>query len=202
VRSYDLRQIDIPEMAVPFSQSPWPRVEMAVRSAGDPTTLTKTIEEVVSSMESDLPLANIKTMDQIVDDRLAGDRFSTVLYGGFAGLALMLATVGIYGVMAFAVAQRTHEIGLRLALGARRDQVLSLVLREGTALALIGLGLGLGGACLVGRALRSMLYGVKAIDFGVFAVVAITLLASAIVACFLPAWRAARVDPMVALRYE
>jgi putative ABC transport system permease protein len=177
-------------------------VEMAVRSAGDPTTLTKTIEEVVSSMESDLPLANIKTMDQIVDDRLAGDRFSTVLYGGFAGLALMLATVGIYGVMAFAVAQRTHEIGLRLALGARRDQVLSLVLREGTALALIGLGLGLGGACLVGRALRSMLYGVKAIDFGVFAVVAITLLASAIVACFLPAWRAARVDPMVALRYE
>jgi len=202
VRSYDLRQIDIPEMAVPFSQSPWPRVEMAVRSAGDPTTLTKSIEEVVSSMESDLPLANIKTMDQIVDDRLAGDRFSTVLYGGFAGLALMLATVGIYGVMAFAVAQRTHEIGLRLALGARRDQVLSLVLREGTALALIGLGLGLGGACLVGRALRSMLYGVKAIDFGVFAVVAITLLASAIVACFLPAWRAARVDPMVALRYE
>ena len=202
VRSYSLRRDDIPEMDVPFSQSPWPQVEMAVRSVGDPTMLTRSIEEVVSSMESDLPLANVKTMDQIVDDRLAGDRFSTVLYGGFAGLALLLAAVGIYGVMAFAVAQRTHEIGLRLALGARREQVLSMVLREGTALALIGLGLGLGGACLVGRALQSMLYDVKAIDFGVFAVVAITLLASAIVACFLPAWRAARVDPMVALRYE
>jgi putative ABC transport system permease protein len=202
VRSYGLRDDKVPEMDVPFWQSPWPGVEMAVRTAGDPALLTKSIQEVVSSMESDLPLANVKTMDQIVDDRLAGDRFYTVLNGGFAGLALVLAAVGIYGVMAFAVAQRTHEIGLRLALGAGRNQVMRMVLREGALLALLGMGFGLIGACLVGRVLKNLLYEVAAIDLGVFAGVALTLLIAAVAASYVPAWRAARVDPMVALRYE
>ena len=113
-----------------------------------------------------------------------------------------MAAVGIYGVLAFAVAQRTREIGLRLALGAGRGQVLRMILGEGVALALLGLGLGAVGACLVGRALKSVLYGVAAIDPAIFAVVAFTLLVSAVVACYLPAQRASRVDPMVALRYE
>jgi putative ABC transport system permease protein len=202
VRSFGIRNDTVPEIDVPFWQSPWPQAEMAVRGAGDPTLLTQGIQEVVSSIDSDLPLANVKTMDQIVDDRLAGDRFSTVLYGGFAGLALLLAAVGIYGVMAFAVAQRTHEIGLRLALGARSGQVMGMVLGEGATLALLGVAIGLIGAYMVGRVLKNMLYGEAALDLGVFAGVALTLLAASVAASYLPAWRAAKVDPMVALRHE
>ena len=202
VRSYSLRRDDIPEMDAPFSQSPWPQAEVAVRSTGDPAMLTKSIQEIVSSMESDLPLANVKTMEQIVDDRLAGDRFSTVLYGGFAGLALVLAAVGIYGVMAFAVAQRTQEIGLRLALGAGRSVVMRMVLSESALLALAGLGIGSIGAYPVGRILKNLLFGVAAMDVAVFAGVALTLLIAAVAASYVPAWRAAKVDPMVALQHD
>ena len=202
VRSFGLRDNDVPEMDVPFWQSPWPQAEMAVRTTSDPAALTRSIAEVFSSVEPDLPLANVRTMTQIVDSRLAGDRFSTILYGSFAALALLLAAIGIYGVLAFAVAQRTHEIGLRLALGAGRGHVLRMILKQGATLALLGLALGAIGACFVGRLLKSMLYGVATIDVGVFAVVAITLLASAVLACYLPARRASRVDPLVALRYE
>ena len=114
----------------------------------------------------------------------------------------MLASIGIYGVMAFAVAQRTHEFGIRMALGAAGGQILRLVLREGAILALLGLGLGLGGAYMVGRAMQSSLYGVGALDFGAFSAVAFVLLAAALLACYVPARRASRVDPMVALRDE
>jgi putative ABC transport system permease protein len=124
------------------------------------------------------------------------------LYGSFAAVALLLAAIGIYGVMAFMVSQRTHEIGLRIALGADQKQVLKIVLTEGVALAAIGLAIGLAGACLVGRAMRSTLYGVGTVDFAAFSAVSIVLLSSALFACYIPARRAAKVDPMVALRYE
>jgi putative ABC transport system permease protein len=202
VRSFGLRNDDVPEIDVPFWQRPSPQAEMAVRTTGDPSAMAKSIADVVATMEPDLPLANIKTMTQIAADSLAGDRFSAALYGSFAALALLLAAVGIYGVMAFAVVQRTHEIGLRLALGASRNQVLRMVLTEGTILALMGLAFGLTGAFAVGRILRGLLYGVSAIDFGVLALVAVTLFASAVLASYFPAWRASRVDPIVALRYE
>ena len=153
-------------------------------------------------MDADLALAYLKTMEQIANENLSSDRFASVLYASFAGVALLLAAIGIYGVMAFAVAQRTHEIGLRMALGAGREQVLRLVLTEGMMLALAGLALGLVGACLVGRAMRSMLYGVGTIHPWAFALVAAALLMSAGLACYFPARRAAKVDPMVALRYE
>jgi ABC-type antimicrobial peptide transport system permease subunit len=145
-------------------QSPWPQAEMAVRTTNDPIMLTRSIEDVFSSVERDLPMANVRTMTQIVDSRLAGERFSTALYGSFATLALLLAAIGIYGVLAFAVAQRTREIGLRLALGAGRERVLRMILREGIASAVFALGLGAVGACLIGQLLKSMLYGVAAID--------------------------------------
>jgi putative ABC transport system permease protein len=202
VRSSGARDDDRPEMDVPFAQSPWPQTHMAVRTTGDPAAMVPSVAAVVHSMDPDLALAGVKTLDQIASETLSGDRFSTVLYGAFAGLALTLAAVGIYGVMAFMVAQRTHEIGLRMALRAGREQVLRLILREGIILALIGLAIGLVGASLVGRTMKSMLYGVGVIDLGAFAAVGLTLLAAAILASYTPARRAAKVDPMVALRYE
>ena len=201
VRIGNLRE-DFPEIYVPFWQSPWPQAGMAVRTTGDPEAMTRSIAAVVSSLDSDLPLADVRTMDHIVSQSLAPDRFKTILYGIFAGFALLLAAVGIYGVMAFAVAQRTHEIGLRMALGAGRNKVLVLILREGVILALAGLALGFIGACLVGRTMKSLLYGVGTVDLSAFAAVASVLLSSAILACFIPARRASKVDPMVALRYE
>jgi putative ABC transport system permease protein len=201
VRTGGLRE-DSPEIDVPFWQSPWPQAAMAVRTAGDPAAITKSIAAAVSSVDPDLPLERVQSMDQIVADVRSHDRFATVLYGGFAGMALLLAAVGIYGVMAFAVAQRTHELGLRMALGAGRYQVFSLILKEGFTLASAGLLLGLIGACLVGRTMRGLLFGVSTIDVAAFSTVAMVLLASALLACYIPARRAAKVDPMVALRYE
>ena len=202
VRSFGPRNEDVPEIDVPFAQSPWPQTHVAVRTAGDPAAMSKSIAAVVNSMDAELALAYLKTMEQIANENLSSDRFAIVLYASFAGVALLLAAIGIYGVMAFTVAQRTHEIGLRMALGAGREQVLRLVLTEGMMLALAGLALGLVGACFVGRAMRSMLYGVGTVDPRAFALVAAALLTSAGLACYLPARRAAKVEPMMALRYE
>ncbi len=197
-----IRSTGFPEIDVPFAQSPWPRASMAVRTTGDPSQMAKSIAAAVHSIDPELALADIKTMDRIVSESLVGDRFTTALYISFATVALVLAAIGIYGVMAFAVAQRTHEIGLRMALGASQDHVLGLILKEGIILAGIGLGVGLVGACFVGRAMRGLLYGVGTIDVAAFSAVAVTLFMAALLACYLPANRAAKVDPMVALRYE
>ncbi len=161
-----------PEIDVPFWQSPWPQAAIAVRAIGDPAALGKSIADIAQSMDPDLPLSQLKTMDQIIDESMSGDRFSAFLFGGFAGMALLLAALGIYGVMSFAVAQRTHEIGLRMALGAGTSRVMGLILREGMILASIGLALGFGGAYLVGRAMHSLFYNVGTIDVSAFSAVA------------------------------
>ena len=202
VRSNGLHVEEFPQIDVPFYQSPWPQASVAVRTSGDPELMTKSIAAAVHSIAPDLALANLQTMEQIASESLVSDRFVSGLYGAFAAVALLLAAIGIYGVMAFMVTQRTHEIGLRIALGAGRQQLLNTVLREGCALAAVGLAIGLGGACLVGRAMQSTLYGVGSVDFVAFGAVSIILLASALLACYIPARRAAKVDPMVALRYE
>ena len=202
VHNGGIRGDGFPEVNVPFSQSPWPQAAIAVRTAGDPASMTKSIAAVVLSIDPDLPLDQVKTMDQIVDESLSGDRFGTVLFGSFAAVALLLAAIGIYGVMSFAVAQRTHEIGLRIALGAGPAQVLRLVLGEGILLALGGLLLGLGGTYFVGRLMKSLLYQVNAMDPTVVSAVTAVLLLSALLACYIPARRATQVDPMVALRDE
>jgi putative ABC transport system permease protein len=141
-------------------------------------------------------------MDEVKEKLLVGDRFTLLLYGSFALLALVLAAVGIYGLMAFTVSQRTQEIGLRIALGASRNNVTSLIVGEGSILALVGLGLGIGGAVLVGRTMQSTLYGVQALDVFVIASVTGVLLATALLASYLPARRAAGIDPMQALRNQ
>ncbi|HEY7304387.1 MAG TPA: ABC transporter permease [Bryobacteraceae bacterium] len=199
---YGDRPNDFPIMYVPFAQSPWPQAQIAVRTSGDPEAMTKSIAAAVHIIAPTLPLAGTETMDRIVNESRAGDRFETFLYGSFAAVALLLAALGIYGVIAFLVEQRTHEIGLRMALGAGRIAVLKLVVSEGMALALAGLVLGLMGAWLVGRAMQSMLYGVTAFDYGVFAVAGAVLLGSALLASYVPAHRAATVDPMLALRQD
>ncbi|HMB29631.1 MAG TPA: FtsX-like permease family protein, partial [Blastocatellia bacterium] len=202
VRNGGALRRDNPEIYVPFWQSPWPQAAVAVRTSDDPARVTGGITAAVNSIDPDLPLAGVKTMDEQIGEVLAFDRFGMVLYGSFAALALLLASVGIYGVMNFAVAQRTQEFGLRMALGARGANILSMVLREGGMLALIGLVFGLGGAYLVGRAMYTNLYGVSAMDIGSFGAAALTLLAAALAACYLPARRASKVDPMVALRCD
>jgi putative ABC transport system permease protein len=191
-----------PEIDVPFVQSPWPQAGLAVRTFGDPASMTKSITAVVRSVDPNLPLDQVKTMDQLVDESLASDRFSTVLFGGFAGVALLLAAIGIYGVMSFTVAQRTHEIGLRMALGAGPNQVLRLVLKEGMLLAFAGLVMGLAGTYFVGRVMKTLLYQVNAMDPTAISAVTAVLLLSAFGACYIPARRATQVDPMVALRDE
>jgi len=202
VHNGGVRREGFPEIDVPFWQSPWPQAGLAVRTFGDPASMTKSITAVVHTVDPDLPLDQVKTMDQLVHESLASDRFSTVLFASFAGLALLLAAIGIYGVMSFAVAQRTHEIGLRIALGAGPQQVLRLVLGEGMLLALIGLGVGLAVTYFVGRLMKTILYQVNALDPAAISAVTAVLLLSALLACYIPARRATRVDPMVALRDE
>lgn len=202
VRNRGLRDDTAPEINVPFAQNPWPQTIIAVRSTVDPETLTKSIEGAVQSLDPNLPLAFVRTMDQMLIENRDGDRFQALLFGGFAGIALLLAAVGIYGVMSFAVAQRTHEIGLRMALGAGRAGVMRLIVKEGMILACVGLALGFGGAFVVGRAMRGMWYQVGTIDFTAFGAVSTMLLIAALLACYVPARRATHVDPMSALREE
>jgi putative ABC transport system permease protein len=190
------------EILVPFSQSSWPFLEIGVRTAGDPEAMTKTIAAAVHSVDPTVALSDVRTLDQIRDRDLSGERFALVLFASFALIALVLAGIGIYGVMAFAVGQREHEIGLRMALGASRDRVVGMVLREGAILAAIGMALGLGCAFFVGRAMKTTLYNVGAIDLPAFFSVAALLFVAAMIASYIPARRAAAVDPMRALRTE
>lgn len=193
---------DIPEINIPFAQSPWPQASVVIKTSGDPKAVIKSVTAAVSSVDPDMPLVGVDTIDEIVSESLAIDRFSVILFASFGALGLVLAAVGIYGVMAFAVAQRTHEFGVRMALGAQRSRVISQVLKEGTLLAISGSLIGLGGAYLVGRAMQSTLYGVDALDVRAFSGVSLLLLAAALLACWFPAWRASRVEPLEALRYE
>jgi len=191
-----------PEIEIPFWQIPWPSANFGVLTSGDPALMTRSIESAVHSVDPEIALALPRTMDQVKSDMLAGDRFTMLLYGSFALVALALAAVGIYGVMAFTVAQREHEIGLRMALGASRNNVVGLILKEGVGLALIGLGLGLIGAYFVGKAMHSALYGIGSLDFTAVGLVAGVLFGAALLASWIPARRAASVQPMLALRGE
>ena len=201
VRYGDFRDDD-PEINVPFAQSLAPSVTIGVRTAEDPAAMSKTIAAAVHSVDPQIALGHVRTMDQMKTELLAEDRYTMVLFASFAAVALLLAAVGIYGLMAYAVSQRTQEIGLRLALGAGKSRVILLILKEASLLATIGLGIGLAGAVLVGRTMRTTLYGVGAMDLSVIVSVAVILFVTALFASYLPARRAASIDPMQALRTD
>jgi putative ABC transport system permease protein len=189
-----------PEMYVPFAQSPWPQAMVAVRTTTRPELLRSSLAAAVNTVDPALPLVDVRTMEQIVGERLAPDGFNIVLYGGLAALALLLAALGIYAVMAFTVVQRTAEIGLRMALGAGHNQVRLQILREGATLATVGLILGLLGAYALGRTMQSMLFGTGALNLPVILATGLVLLGTALAACYVPARRASAVDPLIALR--
>jgi len=201
VRNGDLRE-DRPEMRVPFWEIPWPGGGIGVRTENDPATMVKSIAAAVHSVDPEIALSEPRTMDEVRGLVLSDDRFTLTLFVCFAVVALLLAGLGVYGVMSFSVAQRSHEIALRMALGANRSRVVGLVVREGLALAGIGLSIGLIGAFFVGRGMQSTLFGVGKFDVSVLLSVALVLVAAAVVACLIPAIRAASVQPMLALRGE
>jgi len=193
-----------PELYVPYTQYPWllgPRL-LVVRTAVDPLAMASPIRSAVLTLDKNQPVSDIRTLDQIAGESAAQRQFLMVLLGIFAALALILAGVGIYGVLAYSVARRTHEIGIRMALGAARSDVLKLVLAQGFRFALFGVLGGLAGALLLTRALASLLFGVSPTDPVTFAIVTTLLALVAFLACYIPAHRATKVDPMVALRYE
>jgi len=173
-----------------------------VRSEGAAAALFTSLRHASQQMNKEQVIYGAQTMNEVIADSLAARRFSMILLGSFALVALVLASVGIYGVLAYLVGQRTHEIGIRMALGAGRYHVLRLVVGQGAKMALLGVALGLAAAMGLTRLMSDMLYGVSATDPLTFTAVAILLLLVALVACYIPARRATKVDPMVALRYE
>jgi putative ABC transport system permease protein len=192
-----------PQMYVPYAQDAnWGSLSLVVRSSADPASLVAAARNEVHALDKAIPVYNARPMSDVVAVSLAGRRASTLLVGAFALLALLLALVGIYGVTAYSVAQRTHEIGVRMALGAQARHVLGHVMGQSLRLTLAGLALGLCGALALTRVLESLLYEVRPTDPVTFAASSALLGAAALLACLLPARRATKVDPMIALRYE
>jgi putative ABC transport system permease protein len=200
IRHRSLESQPFPAMYMPSNQTGG--TNLVIRTQGDPANLAAAVRKEVQAIDPDQPVAAVRTMDEWVDTSVAQPRYRTALLGLLALLALVLASTGIYGVMSYSVAQRTHEIGVRMALGAKRLDVLSMVVRQGMVLVVSGVAIGLLGAFALTRVMSSLLFGVTAKDPITFVVVATLLTLVAFVACYIPARRATKVDPLVALRYE
>jgi putative ABC transport system permease protein len=190
------------QVYLPYRQSPIPFMTIAARTAGDPADYANQMRRAVQSIDPDQPIANLRTMDELIGQSVGQRRLSMLLLSLFSGIALVLASVGIYGLMSYSVAQRSRELGVRIALGAARSDVLRLVLRQGMSLALMGIVIGVGAAFGLTRLIESQLYGVRATDPSTFVGVAVLLGITALAANLVPALRATRVDPAVVLREE
>ena len=202
VKHYGLDQDTTLQTYEPYTQQPFSFMTLVVRTAGDPTNLTSAIRNQVLSIDKEQPVSGVRTLEQRVSTSIAQQRFSMLLLGVFAAVAMVLAAVGIYGVLSYAAAQRTHEIGIRMALGARAGNVLKMVIGQGMKLALAGVALGSGAALALTQLMKRLLFGVTAADPMTYVVIALSLTLVALFACWIPARRAAKVDPMVALRVE
>jgi putative ABC transport system permease protein len=191
-----------PEYYLPHTQAPDREMVLAVRSAQDARTLAHTVQEELRNVDADIPLSNVRTLDAVVADSIAPRRLSVVLLSAFSGIALLLASVGMYGVMSFLVVQRTHEIGVRMALGAQRSDVLRMVIGHAAKLLGIGAAIGLPIAFFSNSALRTLLYQVGPFDLSIFLIVTLILAGVALLASYIPALRAARADPVIALSHN
>jgi predicted permease len=205
VKRLSLREAATPEVYMPYTQKVWPsllNMDILVRTAQEPSSVSAAATGAIHAVDPELPLANVKPLDAIVAEAMTEARFAMLLLAAFGALALAIATIGMYGVISYSVAQRTQEIGVRMALGAGRRSVLKMVLGQGARIAFAGIAMGLVAALAVTRLMRSFLYGVGATDPATFACVTVVIFVVAVGACYVPARRAMRVDPMVALRYE
>jgi putative ABC transport system permease protein len=193
-----------PRTYLPYQQEGWQTtMSLMVRAqSGDATKLIPAIRQELAAIDKDQPIHSFKPLEQSTDELLRPERFSTLLLAAFGALAMLLATLGIYGLMSYTVSQRTHEMGIRTALGAQSRDVLKLILKQGIMLTLSGVAIGLIASILLTRLMKTMLFGVSATDPLTFVVIAVLLIMAAIVACYLPARRATKVEPMIALRHE
>jgi len=193
----------LPTVYIPLAVMPtWPFFSFVVRTAGDPTTIASATRAAIRSIDASLPVRNLQTLDDVVAAAVAPARWSTTLLGVFAGVALVIAVLGVFGVLSFIVTQRTRELGIRIALGASTGSVRRLVVMRGVTLVVVGLAIGLAGAVALTRFMSTLLFGVTPTDPLTYASVALLLLAAALLASYLPARRATRVDPIIALRAE
>jgi predicted permease len=202
IRYFGLRSKPQPEVFFPHAQIPFLPMNVVVRTAADPLQLTGAVRQVARELDATQPVSKVNTMEQLIQRSIAPDRFALALLGLLALLALLIANVGIYGALSYTVAARTHEIGVRMALGATSRDVLRLALGQGMRLALTGIALGLLSACALTRLMQPLLFGVSATDPLTLGGGALSLALVAWVACYLPARRATKVDPLVALRHE
>jgi putative ABC transport system permease protein len=206
VRSLELQEAALPEVYTAELQDAFSTMSFVIRttieSGGEPLALTAGVRQAVHDVDKAQPVSDIRAMESVVSDAIAQPRFNLILLGVFGGIALLLSASGIYGVMAYTVSQRTHEIGIRMALGAQAGNVLRMVMTQGLRLTAIGIALGLMASWLLTRYLSSLLFGISATDALTFTIVAVFLAGVALVACFVPARRASLTDPMEALRYE
>jgi putative ABC transport system permease protein len=203
LHNYALETQGREQVYIPYAQTPAvPWMNVAVRSTLPPASLLKAIEQEVRALDKDLPINNVRPLESYVADALAPTRFSLILMNVFGAVALALAAIGLYGVLAYAVSQRTQEFGIRLALGAQPHDVLALILKQGMKLALTGVLLGLISGVALTRLMQNLLFGVGATDPATFGGIAFLLILVALLACYLPARRATKVDPLVALRGE
>ena len=187
---------------VSYQQAPARWMDIGIRTAGNPLLVAPNVSAAIRAIDPEQPISEMQSMEKAIHDRAIGLQYVEIFMGVFGVLALVLSAVGVYGVMAYMVGRRTREIGIRMALGAEPRHVLSLVIRQGMVLTAIGVAVGLGAAFMSMRLIEGLLYGVSATDGATFAIVALILSAVSLAACWIPARRATKVDPMIALRYE
>jgi len=191
-----------PTVYWPHPQLPYTAMTLVARTAGDPVSIANAAQREIQAIDKDQPVSDVRTMQSWLAESVARSRFGATLLAIFAGVALILAGVGLYGVMAYSVAQRRHEVGIRLALGAQTSDIFKLIVRQGMLLTVIGVATGLAAAWALTRVMSSLLYEVSTTDPFIYAGLALVLTVVALIACLIPAWRAMRTEPIIALRHE